>query len=177
MAAMHDKLIQSLTWAVQQRDTAHSEAEGIGKSLSNRVLSMQDEIATVLAHVEAESKEAEEKMRKAEQSSHLLSKRIAELSTRNGTLKTQLQGAQQRVTDLKRFIAQNNLLAPHDGEPCLHEAYRRSRRACPGIYLACTCAPLSDRVVCPCPCASRVQPSMRSCIAPRPPSRTPVGRR
>ena len=41
MESFHSQLIGSLTWAVNQRDAAQSEAEGIGASLSEHMLSMQ----------------------------------------------------------------------------------------------------------------------------------------
>ena len=50
----HQQLIQSLEWSVQQRDQARIEAEGIGLSLSSRVIEMNDHLEYVMSQVDSE---------------------------------------------------------------------------------------------------------------------------
>ena len=59
------QLVQSLEWAVQQRESARSEAEGIGAALAASVVEMQRELDRVLSVLDSEVRGYELQLQKA----------------------------------------------------------------------------------------------------------------
>ena len=114
--SLHSRLVDSLEWAVQQRESAKNESEAMGETLAEKVVFMEEALSSVLTQVESDSNDKEIRAQRAENENVLLNKTAGDLKTELSRTKARLESSLSRIKSLNAFIQANNLMPPPDDD-------------------------------------------------------------